>query len=227
MLRALLLTAVCTTALPLPAASAEPVLSQYRGVTLGDSVQVVVDRLKVTTSDVKVVYERPTLVQQITWRPNRFVSGTSVEPDPLAEMVLTFNLGRLARIAVTYDRERTQGLTNTDLLEALSGVYGLAMLTSTISTTPSSTEPETVGSWSDSGPSCCSDASYASRLSLTIPSIADVLMQGNHRRRVRLDASETAGAGPGASRADRQPFRAGRRSARQQGCVQALITVTS
>ena len=36
--------------------------SRYRGVTLGDPVQVVVDQLKVTSSDVKVVHERPTLI---------------------------------------------------------------------------------------------------------------------------------------------------------------------
>jgi hypothetical protein len=188
----LLLTTVCTTALVFPVTSAESVLSHYRGVTLGDSVQVVVDHLQVTPAEVKVLYERPTLVQQITWRPNRFVSGTAVEPDPLAEMVLTFNLGRLARIAVTYDRERTQGLTNADLLEALSGVYGLAMLTSTIRTTPASTEPETIGSWSDSETLVLLRRdSYASRLSLTITSVAaDVVMQKAIGDGVRLDAGE-------------------------------------
>jgi hypothetical protein len=69
---------------------------------------VVVDQLKVTSSDVKVVHERPTLIQRITLRPRRLVSG-SVEPDPLGEMVLTFHLGRLAGITATYDLDRTKG----------------------------------------------------------------------------------------------------------------------
>ena len=59
MLRVLLLTVVCATTLVLPATSAEPVLSRYRDVTLGDTVQVVVERLQMTLSDVKVVSERP------------------------------------------------------------------------------------------------------------------------------------------------------------------------
>ena len=45
-------------------------------------------------------------------------------------MVLTFYEGRLARIAVTYDRERTQGLTNADLHEAITSLYGASLLLS-------------------------------------------------------------------------------------------------
>ena len=120
----LTLTIACATAIAVSSTSAQPVLSRYRGVTLGDPVQVVVDRLKVTSSDVKVVHERPTLIQRITWRPRRLVSGTVVEPDPLGEMVLTFHLGRLAGITATYDLERTTGLTNADLHEAFTNSYG-------------------------------------------------------------------------------------------------------
>jgi len=193
MLRVLLLTILCATALVRPAISAEPVLSQYRGVTLGDSVQVVADRLQVMATEAKVVHERPTLVQQITWRPNRFVSGTSVEPDPLAEMVLTFNLGQLARIAVIYDRERTQGMTNADLLEALIGVYGPSLLPSMATgTTTSSTDPETIGRWSDAQTLLLlSRDRYPSRVSLTITAIAaDLAMQKAIEDGVRVDATE-------------------------------------
>ena len=120
MTRVLLLTVVCAVSLVRPVASAESPLSRYRDVSLGDPGQVVVDRLKVPLSDVKVVHDRPTVVQQLTWRPHRSVSGATVEPDPLAEMVLTFHLGRLARIAVSYDRARTAGLTDADLNDALT-----------------------------------------------------------------------------------------------------------
>ena len=65
----LTLTIACATAIAVSSTSAQPELSRYRGVTLGDPVQVVVDQLKVTSSDVKVVHERPTLTQRITWRP--------------------------------------------------------------------------------------------------------------------------------------------------------------
>ena len=131
MSRALVLTVVCAAAIVVPAASAAPALSHYRGVTLGDTVSVVADRLNVALSDVVVVHQRPTLVQQLTWRPHRLVSGTIVEPDPLAEMVLLFHLGRLVHVAVTYDRDRTEGLTNADLHDAFTRTYGTSMLLST------------------------------------------------------------------------------------------------
>ena len=58
MCRVFTLTIVCATAIAVSSTSAQPVLSRYRGVTLGDPVQVVVDQLNVTSSDVKVVHER-------------------------------------------------------------------------------------------------------------------------------------------------------------------------
>src|SRR5689334_473982 len=110
-----LLSIALAMAFAFPAPSAESVFSVYRGVALGDSVEVVVDHLKAEPSEVKILHARPTLVQQLTWRPRQFVSGTRIEPDSLAEMSLTFHLGRLARIAVVYEHDRTEGLTDTDL----------------------------------------------------------------------------------------------------------------
>jgi len=82
---------------PLRVGAADPVFSRYRTVTLGDSVPAVVEGLNARLPDVKVVQERPTLIQQLTWRPQRYVSGAAVDLDPIDEMILTFHLGRLAR----------------------------------------------------------------------------------------------------------------------------------
>jgi hypothetical protein len=191
MLGVLLLTVVCATTLVIPATSAEPVLSRYRDVTLGDTVQVVVERLQMTLSDVKVVSERPTLVQQLTWRTRRFVSR---DPDPVADMVLTFHLGRLARIAVTYDRERTAGLTNADLHEAMSSVYGTSLLSSTPiqSTVTPPADPEVIGRWEDAGTLVLLwREHYPTRVGLTIASMgADREAQVAIADGLRMDASE-------------------------------------
>src|SRR4029453_10966681 len=93
-----LLTVTCALALALPTTAGASGWSEYRGFALGDSLQVVIDRLQLAASDVKVVHERPT-VQEVTWRPTQFVSGRAGETDSLAEMVFTFNEGRLARIS--------------------------------------------------------------------------------------------------------------------------------
>ena len=193
MSRVLTLT-VCAAAIAVSSTSAESVLSRYRGVTLGDSVQVVVDQLKVASSDVKVVHERPTLIQRITWRPRRLISGSVVEPDPLGEMVLTFHLERLASITATYDLDRTKGLTNADLRDVFTTSYGTSVLipTPTRTTIVSRAEPEIIGRWDDAEtlvlllrePS-------TNRITLTVTSIAtERAMQEAIADGLRLEASE-------------------------------------
>ena len=193
--RVLLMTVVCAASFVLPVASAESPFSRYRDVTFGDPVQVVVDRLKVPLSDVKVVQDRPTLVQQITWRRQRSISGATVEPDPLAEMVLTFYLGRLARIAVSYDRDQTAGLTDADLHEALTSTYGTSMLLSRRTSSVvliESSEPEPLGSWGDADTLVVLwRQAYPERVRLTLTSLVDDrAMQAAIADGVRLEKSE-------------------------------------
>jgi hypothetical protein len=179
--------------LVVPSQTTEAVLSHYRGVTLGDSVEKVAEQLKVTGSAIKVVHERPTLVQQMTWRPSRYISGSSLEPDPLAEMVLTFHLGRLARIAVAYDRERTAGLTDEDLLEVFQGMYGSPLLQSTARLTPAlSSDSQVSASWRDAESLLLLRRErYPSRVGMTSTSIAsDLAMQEAITDGERLDANE-------------------------------------
>ena len=191
MLRVCLLAVASVMSVGVPATSGEPVLSHYRGVTLGDSVQAVVDHLRLVAADVKVVHERPTLVQEVTWGPSRV---TSIEPDPLAEMILTFSAGRLARIAVSYDRERTQGMTNEDLQEAMGSVYGVSMLIATplqTTSTPSA-ERQTIGRWEDAETLLLLwREQYPNRVGLTITSLAgDQALQQAIAEGARVDAAE-------------------------------------
>jgi hypothetical protein len=133
------------------AVSAQTSLSRHRDVTLGDTVQVVADRLGLTRRDVTVLHARPALVEELTWRPNRYMSGPAAAPDTVAEVVMTFHADRLARMVVVYERQGTQGLTDADLQEALTEIYGLASLAST-PTQPArspTSERRTVGRWED------------------------------------------------------------------------------
>jgi hypothetical protein len=170
-------------------------LSDYRSFTLGDSVQVIVDRLQLVPSDVKVVHERPT-VQEVTWRPQQFVSGTTVEPDSLAEMVLTFYEGRLARIAVIYDRARTQGLTDADLHEAIGSVYGVSLLVSVPTQRPISppAERQTIGRWEDAKTFVLLwRENYPTRVGLTITSIpSELALQEAIEEGLQLHATQGA-----------------------------------
>ena len=138
--------AIVTSAAPLYAST---VFSYYRGVTLGDSLATVVTALNAEAATVKVLHERPSLIQELTWRPQRYVSGLGVSADPLAEMVLTFHVGQLVRIAATYDRDRVHGLTDADLRELVGNVYGISLLPSRAHTASPLTERGIIGNWGD------------------------------------------------------------------------------
>jgi hypothetical protein len=131
--------------------TAEPGLPSYRGMTLGDPLQIVLAKLQIPEADVKAVHDDPMPIQRITWRPRPYVSGTPGEAESVAEMMLTFYAGRLAQIAVTYDRARTHGLTDADMLEALAGPYGAPLLVSTptqAAVTPPGAQVS-IGQWED------------------------------------------------------------------------------
>jgi hypothetical protein len=178
-----LLACVLIGAASLQVSAASPeLLSRYRDVMLGDSLETVVQRLQVAATDVKVLHAAPSLVEEITWKPHRFVSGSTVTADPLAELVLTFHVGRLARIVAIYDRERTAGLTDADLDELLSDAYGMALLR----TTPAPSSPEmspevrsltagrrTISTWADDATTVILwREEYPQRVGLTITSTA-------------------------------------------------------
>lgn len=166
---------------------ASPVFALYRGVTLGDSLATVMTALGAEAASLKVVHERPSLIQELTWRPQQYVSGQSVVADPLSEMVLTFHAGQLVRIAATYDRDRTQGLTDADLSELVSAVYGVALLPSRLTTTKGTVERRIIGSWGDNDTrvSLWADA-YPRRLGLTISA---------HAAATRMDEAAAISAG--------------------------------
>jgi len=152
--------------------------ARYRVVTLGDSVATTIGRLEIVEPTIKVLYERPSLVQELTWRPHRFISGVSVSPDPLGELVLTFMEGKLVRITATYDRDRTQGLSDADFLELLGATYGLPRVP-TRATGVARFEPRrTLANWGDDDASVrLWSEDHPRRVGLTITSPGDVAMQ--------------------------------------------------
>lgn len=180
----------CATLLTAQVAAASPAYTQYRGVSIGDSPSAVVAALKLTPADVVVVTARPTLVEQVTWRPNQFFTGRTGPADDLWEMVLTFNRGRLARIVATYERDRTAGMTDADLHAAFTAAYGTAMLVPTSTAAVVAGEPETIGRWGDGETLVVLwRETYPRRVHVTVSSVAgDRLMQAAVAAGKRLDA---------------------------------------
>lgn len=97
-------------------------LSRYRGFQLGTDLPTVAGVAQMNVSSAKVIFERPALIQELTWRPQPL--GPSAQVEAVKDGVLSFYNGALYRIVITYDRYRTEGLTADDVVAALSATYG-------------------------------------------------------------------------------------------------------
>lgn len=100
---------------------------QYREFTLGTNLSTVSAQVKASAADVKSIRQRPALIQDLSWRAPYFVAETN-EPrkDPVQQITFSFYNDQLFRMAIDYDRQRTEGLTDADMIGALSEVYGTA-----------------------------------------------------------------------------------------------------
>jgi hypothetical protein len=126
-------------------------LSRYREFRLGMPL-ITVARQAGITPEPRVVHRAPELIQELMWQPPR-VSASLLPRESAAKVLFSFYNDQLYRIVVTYDRERTLGLTAEDLVEAMSTKYGLARLpfTETASSNVASNDASTMlAHWEDS-----------------------------------------------------------------------------
>lgn len=100
---------------------------QYRDFTLGSTVSSIASQVQLGVSDAKATHERPALLQQLQWRTPYFTAGSS-EPqrDPVQQIVFSFYNDQLFRMVIDYDRQRTDGMTDADMIEAFTAIYGPA-----------------------------------------------------------------------------------------------------
>jgi hypothetical protein len=102
-------------------------LSRYRDFQLGSSLTSVAALSGAAASEPKTIHQRPALLQELEWRPPYFVRGsTTVQNDPIRRVVFSLYNAQLFRVVVDCDRQRTEGMTDADMVEALSAVYGAA-----------------------------------------------------------------------------------------------------
>lgn len=101
-------------------------LSRYREFRFGMDLPAIARDTGMRLSDAKMIHERPAVIQEMQWRPQLFLGGPSLRTDPVQEVLFSFYNGELFRIVVNYDRYRTEGLTNEEMIEAISARYGTA-----------------------------------------------------------------------------------------------------
>jgi hypothetical protein len=135
-------------------AAAAQNLSRYRSFQLGTTVESVAKAANMGPSDARVIHGPPALVQELDWRPQYQRPWDRLSMDPVLAVTLTFYNDQLLGIAVLYDESKTEGLTNADVIEALSARYGLAVVPLTPATRSRPSEDArndavTIARWAD------------------------------------------------------------------------------
>lgn len=102
-----------------------PGLSTYRGFQLGMNLLAVAKQADMKPSEARVIYQRPAVIQELEWRPVRSV-GFAPQVESVEDVLFTFYNGELFRMVINYDQHRTEGLTDEDMVEAISAKYGTA-----------------------------------------------------------------------------------------------------
>jgi hypothetical protein len=100
-------------------------LSRYREFQLGTNLLEVAKQADLKPSQVNLIFQRPSLIQDLEWRPQRFFT-TTYQTDPVKGVLFSFCNGELYRMLINYDQHRTEGLTEQDMIGAISARYGTA-----------------------------------------------------------------------------------------------------
>jgi hypothetical protein len=172
--------------------------AQYRDFQLGGDLASVAALAGIDRSAAKVTHARPALMQDLEWRPERWTSETiTAQSDPVRHVNFSFYNDQLFKVVVDYDRERTDGLTAADLIDAISEAYGppskaVAKKASTSGMGIESESGEVIGRWTGDDYSVSLYRSLYSttfRLIVTMPRL-DALARAAAAQASRLDTLE-------------------------------------
>jgi hypothetical protein len=98
-------------------------LSRYRKFVLGASLAAISKQVGKDESQATLISQSPALIQQMTyWQID--TSDNLGRMEPISHITLDFYNGALYRIVVVYDEKAVEGLTEEDMVKAISARYG-------------------------------------------------------------------------------------------------------
>jgi hypothetical protein len=100
---------------------------RYRAYTLDSSVDAVLAASAARVADVRVLHERPAMIQELDWRAP-YTHAANEPLDPVRSIIFSFCDNALYQLLVSYDSARTDGLSNGDIIAALTDAYGAPIL---------------------------------------------------------------------------------------------------
>ena len=100
-------------------------LSTYRKFSLGASLASISKQTGQDPQRANLIHQSPAVIQQLTYWPIP-TSSYSPRAESVSQILFSFYDGELYKIAVTYFGDSTQGLTDDDMVQAISARYGTA-----------------------------------------------------------------------------------------------------
>jgi hypothetical protein len=130
-------------------------LSSYRKFSLGASLAALSKQVGQDPLRADLIHQRPALIQQLRYWPIE-TSPYSARSESVSQVVFNFYNGELYKISVTYDQEATEGLTDDDMVQAISARYGTAPRLYPDIALPTSTDEyapaeKIIARWEDAG----------------------------------------------------------------------------
>jgi hypothetical protein len=169
--------------------------AHYRDFQLGGDLASVSALTGVAASDAKTVRSRPAILQELQWRRPYSLSETAV--DPVEQIAFSFYNDQLFRLVIDYDRVWTEGMTDADMVEGISTMYGATakapLKANRAALTAIDEESATcVARWGDGEyVAVLYRSSYASGFRMIVTSVRlDVLARAAEAQALRLDERE-------------------------------------
>jgi hypothetical protein len=100
-------------------------LSSYRKFSLGTSLVALSKQVGQDSHQATLIHRSPAVIQQLTYWPIPG-SSSSVRVESVSQILFSFYNGELYRIVATYVQDATEGLTEDDIVQAISARYGVA-----------------------------------------------------------------------------------------------------
>jgi hypothetical protein len=98
-------------------------LSKYRDFSLGTSLAAISKQVGEGSQQANLIHQSPAVIQELTYWPLD-PSYSSGQTEPVSQILFSFDNGVLYRIVVTYNNSAIEGLTEQDMVRAISLRYG-------------------------------------------------------------------------------------------------------
>jgi hypothetical protein len=97
-------------------------LARYRKFALGTSLAALAKQIGQDPHQATLIHQNPAVIQELKYWPVE--ASYSAVPSEPSQILFSFYNGELYRIAVTYDQSAIEGMTEDDMVQAVSARYG-------------------------------------------------------------------------------------------------------